>query len=292
MSDNFNEVYLNIINESLGKAIKNFATLKWTKNAKNEELYNTIEKALNNYGFDVLNDSDDDEEDLADYSKVEVFEGKKSKKFIKIILHVRNELPDGKVQYSIKAVNALSGKRVKISSRNLILKPSNNENEIINIINKCIRPVKLTSEDHEEEAKAAKEAMNKKPEKSQQQVQASTASSPVTTSSITSVPASTTASTPTASTSISVSAPTPLQASMTTNSVKVKEPKAEESKQEEAKAEDKTIKKTGIASLSSEEIEAVKKGLKRITDNGRGEKLKQIPEFQKILSELEKVSIK
>ena len=58
MNDRFNEVYLNIINESLGKALKNFATFKWTDKSKNKELQKTIENVLNKYGFDVFKVAD------------------------------------------------------------------------------------------------------------------------------------------------------------------------------------------------------------------------------------------
>ena len=58
----------------------------------------------------------------------------------------------------------------KISSKNLILKPRYNENDIVKVVNDCIRPLKLTNEDHSEEAKEAKaNSGEEKPEQSQEQ---------------------------------------------------------------------------------------------------------------------------
>jgi hypothetical protein len=67
----------------------------------------------------------------------------------------------GDVQYSIKALNAISGKKIGVPGHNFILKPRYTENDMVKVINECLKPIVLTHEDHRVEAKEAKNSSKK-----------------------------------------------------------------------------------------------------------------------------------
>ena len=132
----FEETYGEIISESFGKAITNFAKLKWTDKAKNKELKKTLDKVLTSYGFSNLDGDDDEEENLSDWSKVEIWNKKDgTKKYIKIIISNAIFKESGDVQYSIRAINAISGKKIGVPGHNFILKPRYTENDMVKVIN-------------------------------------------------------------------------------------------------------------------------------------------------------------
>ena len=158
----FEETYGEIISESFGKAITNFAKLKWTDKAKNKELKKTLDKVLTSYGFSNLDGDNDEDENLSDWSKVEIWNKKDgTKKYIKIIISNAIFKESGDIQYSIRAINAISGKKIGVPGHNFILKPRYTENDMVKVINECLKPIVLTHEDHRVEAKEAKNPSKK-----------------------------------------------------------------------------------------------------------------------------------
>jgi len=175
--DVFIETYQNeIINEGFWGGVGNVLKGNWTKKSKNNQLFKDIKTVLELYRFEpMLSSNDDEEEEIASngWVKVEKYESKNNPdrppKYFKIILKLSKNNKEKSISYSIKVLNYLTGKSVRIDNHNLNFELNFSKNEIKETLLDTLNQIPLSKEDYSEEAKEAKEALNPKEEPKQEE---------------------------------------------------------------------------------------------------------------------------